>query len=336
MRLRLPLAFALLFGCFAAVADDGVIDLASAPPSAWLADDLGFTSIIHHPWGAFPDGNLSVRGDGRGRGRIAASAFQDDSTLVFVPHDLRPSRPIRLLVHLHGWRGNLTGERPVSEAQHLRESVLCSGTNTVLVVPQGPSGVKSSRFGNLESVTGFTSFLVNLPQALPSGTLPDGWLDRVDDIAISGHSGGGSPISRLLWDGASRLDDGDGTPRERWAWDRLQTVILFDATYSGGGALQRWWAARPGRKLKSYYLERSPTAPVSASLAALATQWPERAAELRVEGISVGELPPMLRSDAHYSIPWYRLWDGLDAAPGKCPWSDAIAEGRGGVDVGER
>lgn len=325
MRLRQLATLPLLLFSLVAAADDGLIDLSAKPPEkVWLTDDVGATTLVSHPWGAFPDGNLSRTGEGQGRRRIPASAYRDDSTLVYVPYDLKPQQPIQLLVHLHGWRGLLTGDRPISESQHLRETVLCSQTNTILVVPQGPSNVKSSRFGNLESVEGFTAFLTHLPEVLPPGVLPDGWLNRVDRVAVSGHSGGGSPIAKLLWDGR-RYDDGGGTPKERWAWDRLSTVILFDATYSGEGSYSRWWAAKDGRKLKSYYRERTSTAPVSLALAKLADEHPDRGGDLTVEGFTADEMPEPLRGDSHYSIPWYRLWDGLGAESGKCPWSDRVA-----------
>lgn len=319
------------------------MDLSGQTEGRWMRDSKGLTALFHHPDSAFPDGELSrtgitkqvvrrrkVKGHWVKRARTVhvarAKAFRDNRVLVHFPANLNWQEPIQLLVFFHGWNSAVAGDEPISEGLHLRETVACADRNTILVLPQGPLRAPSSSFGKLRTVAGLARFIQGLEAVLPpqptGAPAAKDWISRIDRIVLAGHSGGGSSIAHLLNEGGQRgLDAGKGTDAERWVWDRLRTVVLLDATYGGLASFERWWLARSGRVLNSYFLEGTGTAPTSHSLAALALAHPGHEGSMDIEGIRVADLPGPIASAPHFRIPWYRLWRGLDASDGVCRWS---------------
>jgi hypothetical protein len=314
------------------------LDLSGRVLGAWMHDDLGCTILLHHPHSAFPDSEFSRTGvrkmvmvrrkiKGRMVRRpevrvvIPPAAFRDDRVLVFVPSAFSTTRPARLLVFFHGWKQRITTPDPVTEDLHLREIVASAPGNPILIVPQGPVDASSSSFGGLESVSGLTEFLLDLGELLPplsSDPAPGCLITDADAILLAGHSGGGQPIDLILMDGAGRALDREGpaSVAERWVWDRINTVVLLDATYDGLDVLREWWRGRPGRILKSYFLVGTSTASVSRGLSALASECPERGQDLDIEGIRLVDLPPESQPTAHHDVPAKWMGRALGDTPG--------------------
>jgi hypothetical protein len=315
------------------------LDLSGKVLGAWMYDDLGCTILLNHPHSAFPDSELSrtgvrktvmVRRKVKGkvvrrpelRVAIPPAAFRDDRVLVFVPSGFSATQPVRLLVFFHGWKQRITAPNPVTEDLHLREIVASAPGNPILIVPQGPVDAATSRFGGLESVSGLTEFLQDLDgllPPLPTKSLPGCLISEASTILLAGHSGGGSPIDLILMDGADRdLDrEGPASTAELQVWDRVNTLVLLDATYDGLDVLREWWRTRPGRTLKSYFLVGTSTGPVSQGLMGLARERPDRWQDLDIEGIRLVDLPPERQATAHHDVPAMRMARALGDTPGR-------------------
>lgn len=314
------------------------LDLSGKVLGVWMHDDLGSTILLNHPHSAFPDSELArtgvqktVMARRRVKGRmvrrpelrvtIPAAAFRDDRVLVFVPSGFSSAKPVCLLVFFHGWKQRITTPNPVTEDLHLREMVASAPGNPILIVPQGPLDAASSRFGGLESVSGLTEFLQDLDgllPPLPADSLPGCLIAEAGTILLAGHSGGGNPIDLILMDGADRALDrgGSASEAELQVWERMNTLVLFDATYDGLDVLREWWRARSGRVLKSYFLVGTATDPVSRGLSELGRECPDRWGELDIEGIHLRDLPAEGQATAHHDMPSIRLPRALGDTPG--------------------
>ena len=314
------------------------LDLSGGVLGVWMHDDLGCTILFHHPHSAFPDSELSrtgvrktviVRRKVKGkvvrrpeiRVAIPPAAFRDDRVLVFVPDGFCATQPVRLVVFFHGWKQRITTPDPVTEDLHLREIVASAPGNPILIVPQGPVDAASSRFGGLESVSGLTEFLQDLDgllPPLPMDSPPSCFVAEAGTSLLAGHSGGGNPIDLILMDGADRAlgRGGQASVRELWVWDRIDTVVLLDATYDGLDVLGDWWRGRSGRILKSYFLAGTATESVSRGLADLARACPDRCRDLDIEGIRLLDLPRERQATAHHDLPAMRMGKALGETPG--------------------
>ncbi len=175
----------------------------------------------------------------------AGKPWTDATTLLFVPKDFDPKRPIGLLVHFHGHDGRAV--RKLDDHQ-LREQVLESGRNVLLAVPQGPVDAPDSAGGKLEEPQGFARFSHELLTILRSkkvrsllGKQALGPHQSWQRLAVSAHSGGYRVAARVLTVGGVPVDD----------------AYLFDALY-GDVPLYRTWAGQPGKRLWSWYTRGAP------------------------------------------------------------------------------
>jgi hypothetical protein len=194
------------------------------------------------------------------------SRYDDATTLIFIPKhyyygyrriDRRTGRPeeppgLDIIVHFHGHK---TTARKSMNQLELREQLLESHQNAILVVPQGPVNASDSRFGKLDHPGGFERFLGDVRRLLQTkkaarslpyeARLPRS--ARVGKVCISAHSGG--------YKAAVRCAEFGHFP--------VQEIYLFDALYSEVGRFADWIADDPAprgkrgfntrRKLVSFY-----------------------------------------------------------------------------------
>jgi hypothetical protein len=212
---------------------------------------------------------------------FAGVGYGDDTVIVFVPEHFRyrPEEGVSALVHFHGH--NSTAERALA-AHELREQLVDSRQNAVLVVPQLAVLAADSSCGRLDSPGGFARLLGDaLPAAAREGrvtlgdsTFPD--RARLGGVCISAHSGGYHAAACSLREGGVEVRE----------------TYLFDALYAESDVFRDWVIARRGapassrHKLVSYFTVGAPTEPINR---VLRTEL-EHAGVLVAEEMQEGEL----------------------------------------------
>ncbi|MBM4357168.1 MAG: hypothetical protein FJ096_03575 [Deltaproteobacteria bacterium] len=200
-----------------------------------------------------------------------AQPYTDRTVLVFVPRYFRLEKDGRLdaVIHFHGH--NNTALAAV-ESHQLREQLVESKQNAVLVAPQGPVRAADSSGGKLEHKGGLRRMLDELTAELgrpamrkllgPSAT---SGARRFGTLCLSAHSGGFQVAAACCAQGGVEVAE----------------VYLFDALYGAVPTFRAWLNGSAGkrgsrRKLVSTYA----TAPVRTNNLTLL-------AELRADGVEV-------------------------------------------------
>jgi hypothetical protein len=203
---------------------------------------------------------------------FAGVGYNDDTVIVFVPSLFRYAEDegVAVLVHFHGHNG--TAERALL-AHALREQLVDSRQNAILVVPQLAVLAADSACGKLESPGGLARLLadaVGAASRLGGTTLGDSAFParaKLGDVCLSAHSGGYHAA-------ACSLRGGGVDVRETY---------LFDSLYAEASVFRDWVIARRDapaarrHKLVSYFAAGAPTEALNLALAA----------ELRKAGVLV-------------------------------------------------
>jgi hypothetical protein len=185
----------------------------------------------------------------------------DDSVIVFVPqrYRFRAEEGVPVLVHFHGH--NTSAERAMV-AHALREQLVDSRQNALLVIPQLALFAADSSCGRLASPRGLARLLGSaLSTAARSGrkVLRDArFPERADlgRVCVSAHSGGFHAAACTLRDGGVDVSE----------------TYLFDALYAEKEVFRDWVLARLGdpaesrHKLVSYFTAGAPTEAVNSVL----------------------------------------------------------------------
>lgn len=160
-------------------------------------------------------------------------SYRDNTTIVYIPYHfrLRDDR-IDTVVHFHGHR--TTAEQAMEDHQ-LREQLLDSLQNAILVIPQGPVRANDSAGGKLDLPDGLLNFLGEVRRSIQQREVREAVPDcgitqsaRVGYCILSGHSGGYRVIARCLEHGGFNVNE----------------VYLFDALYGDSDRFQAWVAER--------------------------------------------------------------------------------------------
>jgi hypothetical protein len=165
----------------------------------------------------------------------STTTYKDASVFVFVPSHLRVSHEgaTSAVVHFHGH--NTTAERALT-SHRLREQLVDSKQDAILVVPQLAVMAADSFAGGLETEGGFARLMSDVFNAmrLPAvhhalgraqvGTEPD-------RICLSAHSGGYRAASNCLKKGGLGVNE----------------VYLFDALYAEAESFRDWVLAGRGK-----------------------------------------------------------------------------------------
>jgi hypothetical protein len=187
----------------------------------------------------------------------------DDTVIVFVPqrYRFRAGEGVPTLVHFHGH--NSSAERAMV-AHSLREQLVDSRQNAVLVVPQLALLAADSSCGRLALPRGLSRLLGSaLSTAARVGrtSLRDSrFPERAElgRVCVSAHSGGYHAAACSLRAGGVNVSE----------------TYLFDALYAEKEVFRDWVLERRGdpahsrHKLVSYFLAGAPTEPVNHGLRA--------------------------------------------------------------------
>ena len=198
---------------------------------------------------------------------FAGTEHGDDTVVVFVPdkYRFRAEEGISALVHFHGH--NSSAERALA-AHALREQLVDSRQNAVLVVPQLALFAADSSCGKLAAPGAFARLLGGaLSTAAKVGrtTLGDSHFPerpRLGRVCLSAHSGGYHAAACSLRHGGVDVSE----------------TYLFDALYAESDVFRDWVLARRGdpathrHKLVSYFTVGAQTEPINNELRAALEQ----------------------------------------------------------------
>lgn len=232
--------FAALGGATACVAGLGTW---ASPSVAFASETItkiekGKTGVTL--WLSLENGMFPAKGE----------SYDDPTTIVFVPNHYRvlDDAAIDAVVHFHGHR---TTAADAMREHRLREQLVDSKQNAILIMPQGPVNASDSSGGKLEKAGAFNDFLREVrlalqskkaTQALGKAFVPS--KARFGTVCVSAHSGGYRVAAKVC---------------EHGGFD-VREVYLFDALYGEVEAFRDWIAARKKdtssksrHKLISYY-----------------------------------------------------------------------------------
>ena len=236
---------------------------------------------------------------------FAGVGHGDDTVIVFVPdkYRFRAEEGISALVHFHGH--NSSAERAIA-AHALREQLVDSRQNAVLVVPQLALFAADSSCGKLASPHAFARLLggaLSTAARVGRSTLGDSRFPerpRLGRVCLSAHSGGYHAAACSLRSGGVDVSE----------------TYLFDALYAESDVFRDWVLARRSdpatsrHKLVSYFTPGAATELLNNGLRASL----ERSGVLVSEELREGELSRkdlshasavFVRTEvAHSSVTW--------------------------------
>jgi hypothetical protein len=187
------------------------------------------------------------------------SKFTDPSVRVFLPEGYRDRGAHDLVLHFHGWNATLAS----TLATHLyQEHLYASGSNAVLIVPQGPVDAPSGDFGKLMGKGGVSRLLTEVLVLL----YREGRITHPvrGDLVVTSHSGGYQAV-------AATLDPTNQAPK-------VVQIDLFDSLYGYEQAFETF--ALGGGLLRSNYTETGGTLDENQTVAAyLAQKGPKPASD---------------------------------------------------------
>jgi len=243
--------------------------LSQLPKTAQASETHKIIKIVREPIGT----TLTLMLDNAPFPAVGAP-YKDSTVMVFVPahHRALSLKHTSVIVHFHGH--NSTAESAM-RAHRLREQLVDSRQNAILIVPQGPVMSADSSAGKLEADGGLSRLLIETLDllagpacvaALGSSGVPP--RSDVDHLCLSAHSGGYHAAAACLRKGGCEVNE----------------VYLFDALYGDTEAFRDWAIAgrsrnqRARHKLVSYTTGGNPQANTQALFA-----------ELKRAGVDVAE-----------------------------------------------
>ena len=204
-----------LTSSFAAIA------AASLPQTQQVAG--GKTFIVPFASAPYPHASRANGHTYEGKLYDAATHYSDSSVGIFVPDSWHPENgAIDLIVHFYGWRHDV---RSTLSTYHLREQLIASKRNAILVVPTGPANSPDSGDGKLElDDNAFARFITDVCAWLQrSGVSP---VNAPGRIVLTAHSGGYGGAGGVLTRGGMN--------------ERITDVVLFDSAYGYFDAFAAW------------------------------------------------------------------------------------------------
>ncbi|MEM1446454.1 MAG: hypothetical protein AAGF84_10385 [Planctomycetota bacterium] len=208
--------------------------------SEWESSRLGDTLIVPLDSAPFPHESRTDGHTYQDTHYPADPHYVDSRVAIFVSRDFDAAGPTDLLFYFHGWGNHIAKSL---DQFRLREMLVASGRNAVLVFPQGPKDAPDSSGGRLEEPQAFKAICDDvLDVLLKSGRIEHAELGRV---ALSGHSGAYRVIAKGLEHGG--IDA------------HIDRVYLLDASYALLDTFADWIAdegnAESSRRLYSIFTD---------------------------------------------------------------------------------
>jgi hypothetical protein len=172
----------------------------------------------------------------------AAAHYSNSNVGIFIPNGWRPENgAIDAVVHFYGWNHDVV---KTFNRYKLREQLVQSARNAVLIVPEGPTNAPDSGDGKLElDRGGFRRFVTDVAAWLRQNGISA--TDRIGRIVLTAHSGGYGGAGGVLTRGGMN--------------DAITDVILFDSAYGYFDAFAQWTTAAPSHHLLSVFTDDTST-----------------------------------------------------------------------------
>lgn len=209
---------------------------AIAQPVTWESTEVGQTAIVRMRNAPYPHPS---RADGFRSGDKVFPRdphYVDNSVALFIPKGYQPQKRTDLLLYFHGHSNNI---RKAMTDFRLREQIVASGRNLILVFPEGPKDVPDSGGGKLEEKDGLRRLVEEVLGTLATDKKIPG--TELGHVALAGHSGAYRVISFCVEQG--------GLP------DAVNEVGLLDASYDRLDAFVDWTARKPDARLFSIFTD---------------------------------------------------------------------------------
>jgi hypothetical protein len=162
--------------------------------------------------------------------------YSDSTVGLFIPRGYHRTPRVDVLVYLHGWSNHV---RKAISQYKLREQIVASGKNLVLIFPEGPRDAQDSGCGKLEDKDG----LKNLVQESLATLHAAGKIDNeaIGRVLITGHSG--------AYKGLACCADHGGLDAE------LSGVCLLDSSYGNLDMFVNWVQKHPDGQFFSIFTD---------------------------------------------------------------------------------
>jgi hypothetical protein len=162
--------------------------------------------------------------------------YSDSTVGMFIPRGYRRSPKTNVLIYLHGWGNNV--RKAIAEYK-LREQIVASGQNIILIFPEGPRDASDSGCGKLEDKDGLKHLVdESLATLHAAGKIGQ---EKIGDVLIAGHSG--------AYRGLACSADHGGLDSE------LTGVCLLDSTYGNLDMFVNWVQKHPKGQFFSIFTD---------------------------------------------------------------------------------
>ncbi len=208
----------------------------SQPAVRWERGEQGETAVV--PMAAAPYPHESRKDGFRDGDKFFPREphYVDHSVALFIPKGFRPGERTDLLVYFHGHYNNI---RKALDDFHLREQIVASGRNLVLVFPEGPKDAGDSGGGKIEEPDGLKRLAAEAMQVLVSAEKVRS--DKVGQVLLAGHSGAYRALSFCVEHGGLE--------------DHVTGVCLLDSSYGRLDAFVDWAERRREGRLFSIFTD---------------------------------------------------------------------------------
>lgn len=139
------------------------------------------------------------------------SRFNDNSCLIYVPKHFDKKKAWHFFFWFHGSTNNI---QSTIEQFKLREQLILSQVNAIIVMPEAAKNAPESYAGNWEQANNFNYFMEELKLKVKSEKIVDN-VTQDNQLIIAGHSSAARALVRLM--------DFSSTT--------IRGVLLFDAIY---------------------------------------------------------------------------------------------------------
>lgn len=208
----------------------------ASPSVEWEKSDLGETAFVPMKSAPYPHPSRD-KGYTTNKATFPREPHYSDSTVgLFIPRDYRRTPKTNVLIYLHGWSNNV---RKAMSDYKLREQIVASGQNIILIFPEGPRDATDSGCGKLEDKDGLKHLVEESLATLHAAGKID--REKIGEVLIAGHSG--------AYKGLACSADHGGLDAE------LAGICLLDSSYGNLDMFVEWVKKHPKGRLFSIFTD---------------------------------------------------------------------------------
>lgn len=200
----------------------------------------GTTLLFTSDHAPFPDTSRQGVYQNNNQSFPEAEHYHDNAVALFIPHhlDTRKLETLNLVFYFHGWYNNIQNSL---NGAALREQLVASQRNAILVFPQGPYNAADSSGGKLERPGHFDQLIEEVIAHITN--FSNNSELKLGNITLTGHSGAYRVMAQIA---ANHTGDTELAKH-------LTEIYLLDASYALLKELADWVAADESRHLGSVF-----------------------------------------------------------------------------------